>query len=297
MTIEIEPLSPVCGAEVRGVDLTRPLDGPCVERLEQAFAQHGVLLFRAQPLAPAQLTAFARHFGALQPHVQRKYQHPEAPEVVVMTNRNADGSFDDAGAHRGAMESTRDGWHSDLSYDPVPAKATLLHAVEIPSRGGNTCFANVAKLYDELPADLKARIDGREAEFWYGGHSRNKKTMLAASTLDAEGQKSAHAVHPVVNVHPTTGRAAIYANPLITTRILGLSEAESEAVLDALFERMDRPEYRWEHVWAVGDTLMWDNRGGLMHTGRLDYPRDEARRFIRTTVTGMPTRMHRAQAA
>jgi taurine dioxygenase len=128
-----------------------------------------VLLFRGQPLSPPELTAFARQFGPLQPHVQRKYQHPDAPEVVIMTNRNADGSFDDAGAHRGAMEATRDGWHSDLSYDPVPAKATLLHAVEIPSRGGNTCFANVAKLYEDLPADLKARIDGREAEFWYGG--------------------------------------------------------------------------------------------------------------------------------
>lgn len=297
MTIAIEPLSPLCGAEVRGVDITGPLDRPSIERLELAFAQHGVLLFRDQPLSPAQLTAFARCFGALQPHVQRKYQHPEAPEVVMMTNRNADGSFDDAGAHRGAMESTRDGWHSDLSYDPVPAKATLLHALEIPSRGGNTCFANVAKLYADLPLELKARIDGCAAEFRYGGHSRNKKTMLAASALDAEGQESAHAVHPVVNVHPVTGVPAIYANPLITTRILGLSEAESEAVLDALFERMDRPEYRWEHVWAVGDTLMWDNRGGLMHTGRLDYPRDEARRFIRTTVTGQPTAMHRAQAA
>lgn len=297
MTIEINPLSPVCGAEVRGVEIKCPLDAASLSLLEQAFAQHGVLLFRGQPLSPQELTAFARQFGALQPHVQRKYQHPDAPEVVIMTNRNADGSFDDAGAHRGAMEATRDGWHSDLSYDPVPAKATLLHAVEIPSRGGNTCFANVTRLYEDLPADLKARIDGREAEFWYGGHSRNKKTMLAASALDAEGQKSAHAVHPVVNVHPVTGRPAIYVNPLITTRILGLPEDESEAILDTLFDRMDRPEYRWEHVWAVGDTLMWDNRGGLMHTGRLDYPRDEARRFIRTTVTGQPTVNHRARAA
>ena len=297
MTIEIKQLSPICGAEVRGVDMRRPLDADTVDRLEQALAQHGVLMLHEQPLSARELTDFARHFGALQPHVQRKYQHPDAPEVVIMTNRNADGSFDDAGAHRGAMESTRDGWHSDLSYAPVPAKATMLHSLEVPSRGGNTCFANVAKVYEDLPADLKARIDGREAEFWYGGHSRNEKTMLAASALDAEGQKTAHAVHPVVNVHPVTGRPAIYANPLITTRILGLPHAESEAILDTLFDWIDRPEYRWEHVWAVNDTLMWDNRGGLMHTGRLDYPRNEARRFIRTTVTGVPTINHRAAAA
>src|SRR5690606_13834129 len=183
MTLEIIPVSPVCGAEVRGIDMKRPLDPAAAERLDRALAEFGVLVFRGQPLSPVELTAFARHFGPLQPHVQRKYQHPEAPEVVIMTNRKPDGSFDDAGAHRGAMEETRDGWHSDLSYDPVPAKATLLHSVEVPSRGGNTCFANVAKLYADLPDELKARIDGRQAEFWYGGHSRNKKTMLAASAL------------------------------------------------------------------------------------------------------------------
>jgi len=297
MTLEIIPVSPVCGAEVRGIDMKRPLDPAAAERLDRALAEFGVLVFRGQPLSPVELTAFARHFGPLQPHVQRKYQHPEAAEVVIMTNRKPDGSFDDAGAHRGAMEETRDGWHSDLSYDPVPAKATLLHSVEVPSRGGNTCFANVAKLYADLPDELKARIDGRQAEFWYGGHSRNKKTMLAASALDAEGQKTAHAVHPVVNVHPVTGKPAIYVNPLITTHIVGLSDAESEEILETIFDQMDRPEYRWEHVWSVGDTLLWDNRGGLMHTGRLDYPRDEPRRFIRTTVSGVPTVMHRMMAA
>lgn len=104
-------------------------------------------------------------------------------------------------------------------------------------------------------------------------------------------------MHPVVNVHPVTGLPAIYVNPVITTAILGLPEGEGEAIMDALFDRMDRPDYRWEHAWSVGDTLMWDNRGGVMHTGRLDYPRDQARRFIRTTVTGQPILMHQPVAA
>ena len=137
----------------------------------------------------------------------------------------------------------------------------------------------------------------REAEFWYGGHSRNKKTMVAASALDAEAQKAAHAVHPVVNAHPVTGKPGIFVNPLITTRIIGLPDEESEEILETLFDWMDGPDYRREHVWAVGDTLMWDNRGGLMHTGRLDYPRDEPRRFIRTTVTGGPTFKFQPSAA
>ena len=295
--MEIRPISPVGGAEVIGLDMRRPLAPDLVQQLEQAFSQHGVLLFRKQPLSPAELTAFARHFGALQPHVQRRYQHPDAPEVVIMTNRKADGSFDEAGARRGAIENTRDGWHSDLSYDPVPAKATLLHAVEIPSRGGNTCFANSAMAYRDLAPDLKAKLDGREADFVYGGHSRSAKTAIAASALDAQAQATARAVHPAVVVHPVTGRPAIYLNPVIATRILGLSEAESEAVMDAVFDQLDRPQYRWEHQWSVGDTLMWDNLGGTLHTGRLDYPRDEARRFIRTTVRGQPVVMHRATAA
>lgn len=297
MVLEIRRISEVGGAEVRGVDMRRPLARETVQRLDHAFTEHGVLLFRDQPLTPAELTAFSRHFGSLQPHVQRRYQHPEAPEVVIMTNRKPDGTFDEAGARRGAIERTRDGWHSDLSYDPVPAKATLLHSVEIPSSGGNTCFANSALAYRDLPADLKARLDGREAEFVYGGNTYNKKTAIAASTLDAEGQKAAHAVHPAVVAHPVTLQPAIYINPVITTRILGLPEAESEAAMAAAFDAMDRPEYRWEHVWAVGDTLMWDNLGGVMHTGRLDYPLNQARRFIRTTVIGQPVIMHRPGGA
>jgi len=293
MVPEIRRISDVGGAEVRGLDMRRPLDEATRRRLGQAFVEHGVLLFRAQPLTPAELTVFARHFGSLQPHVQRRYQHPEAPEVVIMTNRKADGSFDEAGARRGAIERTRDGWHSDLSYDPVPAKATLLHSVEVPSRGGNTCFANSALAYRDLPAALKAALDGREAEFVYGGNTYNKKTAIAASALDAEGRRSAHAVHPAVVVHPDTGRPAIYINPVITTRIIGLPADESDAVMSAVFDHLDRPEYRWEHAWSVGDTLMWDNLGGVMHTGRLDYPLDEARRFIRTTVRGQPVIMHR----
>ena len=294
MAIEIRKLSPAVGAEVVGLDLTASVEPDTVDALEQAFVESGVLLFREQPLSAEQLVAFSRHFGALQVHVQRAYQHPEVPEVVMMTNRKPDGSFDEAGARRGAIEATRDGWHSDLSYDPIPAKATLLHALDVPSSGGNTCFCNATLAYDALSASLKARLHGLQAEFWYGGNSRNKKTMIAASTLDKTGKETAHAVHPVINAHPVTGMPGIYANPVITTGIVGVSDEESEELLEQLFDVMDQPEFRWEHEWSVGDTLMWENRGGTMHTGRLDYPRDEARRFIRTTVMGGPTAMYAA---
>ena len=288
MEIQITPLSDACGAEVLGLDPRAQLSEAMVADLDQAFLAHGVLLFREQPLSPPELVRFARQFGELQPHVQRAYQHPEAPEIVIMTNRKADGSFDDVGARRGAIEDPRDGWHSDLSYDPKPAKATLLHAVEIPSEGGNTCFANVYAAYESLPEDLKTEIAGLEAEFRLGHGMRNPLGAKAAENLDEAGKRSM-AVHPVVNAHPETGRPAIYVNPLITSHVLGVSEARSEALLDVLFDAIDDPRHHWEHQWTVGDTLMWDNRGGIMHCGGLDYPRDQARRFIRTTVQGGPT--------
>ena len=285
MSVRIEPLSPAIGAEVLGVDPRRPLDAGDGRRpVEAAFEDHGVLLFRDAPMSAAELTAFSRHFGALQPHVQRAYRHPEAPEVVVMTNQHADGSFDETGARRGAIEDVRHGWHSDLSYDPKPAKATLLHATNVPSSGGNTCFANATAAWEALPEAVRARVKGLEALFVYGTDQRNRSLVVAARTLDSEQR----AVHPVVNAHAATGRAAIYANPLLTVGVVGMAQEESDHLLDELYDMLDRPEFHWEHEWSVGDTLMWDNRGGVMHCGRLDYPRNELRRFLRTTVTGGP---------
>ncbi|MEM7255195.1 MAG: TauD/TfdA family dioxygenase [Pseudomonadota bacterium] len=288
MNVSISPFDAGCGAEVIGVDPRTSVEPDVVSAIDQALVEYGVLLIRERPLTAQQLTEFSRRFGPVQPHVQRAYQHPDVPEVVLMTNRRADGSFDEVGARRGAIENTRDGWHSDLSYDPVPAKATLLHAVEIPSHGGNTCFANVFRAYEALDPQLKSQLDGLSAEFTLGANMRNPKAAVAAGNLDTEGKKSA-AVHPVINEHPVSGRPAIYANPLLCNRILNVPAEQSAALLNQVFDTIDRPEFRWEHHWRVGDTLMWDNRGGTMHCGRLDYPRNEARRFIRTTVTGGPT--------
>lgn len=294
MTVTIAPAGKSLGASVEGIDLRRPLATETEAAIEQAFLDHHVLLFRGPTLTAHELSVFSAHFGDLQPHVQRKFQHPEDPNVVEMRNFDADGKFDLAAATRGAMERLRDGWHSDLSYDSVPAKATLLHAHEIPSLGGNTCFTDTHAAYAALPAETKQRIAGLKAEFSYGANSRNKLTNLAASSLDAQGRESTTVVHPVVCVHPVTRRPAIYVNPLIAVRIVDVPDAESEAILDELFDWIDRPEFRWEHEWQVGDTLMWENRGGVMHCGRLDYPRDERRRFIRTTVRGQPIEMHGA---
>ena len=288
MSLEVIALGDACGAEVVGLDMTRPMSDAAKERVWEAFNRHKVLLFRKQPLSARQLADFSAQFGALQEHVQRAYQHPQVPEVVQMTNRKADGSFDEIGAARGAATRTRDGWHSDLSFDPVPAKATLLHAIEIPSSGGNTCFCNTTLVYRALPDSVKSELEGLRAEFIYGMAKRNKLAAKAAQALDAQAKASTIAIHPVVSRHPRTGEPGIFVNPYTTSRIVDLPEAASEALIETLCDAIDDPAFRWEHEWSVGDTLMWDNLGGLLHAGRIDYPRDQARRFIRTTVIGEP---------
>lgn len=294
MGVTVTPLGDYLGAEIANVDLREPPSDDTVAAIEQAFLDHQVLRFRGPLLSVPELAAFSARFGTLQPHVQRKFQHPQDPNVVEMRNYDDDGKFDLAAASRGSMERLRDGWHSDLSYDPAPAKATLLHALQIPDRGGNTVFTSTHAVYEALPDPTKRRLAGLQAEFSYGGNTRNKFTNMAASSLDQAGRDGTTVTHPVVCAHPVTRRPAIYVNPLITVRILGLDEAESDALLDELYDWIDRPEFRWEHEWRLGDTLMWENRGGVMHCGRLDYPRDQHRHMIRTTVRGQPIEAHDA---
>ena len=289
MEIQLRPMSDIGGAEVVGVDVKESLAKEVINEIENALLEYGVLLFRNQKMDASELVNFSSQYGELQPHLQKSYKHPKVPEVVIMTNRNPDGTFDEAGARRGAVENLRDGWHSDLSYDPNPAKATILHSLEVTSRGGNTYFSNVCKAYEAMPEKLKKTAIGKWVELSYGGISmRNKSAAKAAEAMGPNNKNFATAIHPVINVHPVTGKPAIYANPLLAKRILGLTEKQSENLLESLFDWIDRTKYHWAHKWCVGDTIMWENRGGIMHSGRLDYPRNETRRFIRTTIRGGP---------
>ena len=290
----VEPISANLGAEVTGIDLTDSLSSEAVHLIEAAMRRHKVLLFRQQKLNAFELARFARHFGELQAHVQKNYQHAEVPEVVWMTNRKPDGSFDEVGAARGSALETRDGWHSDMAFDPVPAKFTILHALEIPSSGGNTCFANSELVYQLLDTELQERLIGLEANFCYGGQATNQRNQLAANALSEADKSASTAVHPVISAHPETGVPAVFISPYTTSGIRDISTREEREIFDKVYTIMDSEAVRWEHRWSVGDTIMWENRSGLMHSGRLDYPRDESRIFIRTTVRGEPIRAHSA---
>ena len=288
----VKALSPHLGGEITGINLAKPLSIEVTRTIEAAIRQHKVLVFRNQQLNAAELAQFGRHFGQLQAHVQKNYQDKEIPEVVWMTNRKDDGSFDEVGAARGSAKDTRDGWHSDMAFDPVPAKFTILHALQIPSRGGNTCFSNTERVFELLSPTLQRRLIGLKADFSYGGRASNARNQLAANALSDADKAASVAVHPVISTHPETGKPAVFISPYTTSGIRDLTSQEAQNIFDEVYTVMDSAEVRWEHRWSVGDTVMWENRSGLMHSGRLDYPRDEARIFIRTTVKGAPIKAY-----
>ncbi|MEM9682946.1 MAG: TauD/TfdA family dioxygenase, partial [Pseudomonadota bacterium] len=221
MAIEIVKLGEAAGAEVRGLDPRAAWDDETVRAVRRAFLDHLVLVFHGDILSPRDFMAFSRNFGDLQPHVAKKYRHPEAEDIVMMTNVDKDGKFDAVGAGRGV------GWHSDLSYDQVPAKATLLHALELPDRGGDTRFANMYRAYETMPSSLKNRITGLKALFRYGG-----RQGLSREHLSAADKAAPPVVHPVVRLHPETGRPAVYVNPYHVLSIQGMARDESDDLLD-----------------------------------------------------------------
>jgi len=267
------------GADVLGLDLSRPLSVEDFQRLHRAHLDHHVLVFRDQQITPAQQVEFSRRFGALQIHVLRNFQLLDHPEVLVVSNICENGApigLGDAGHF----------WHSDLSYKETPSLGSMLHAQELPSEGGDTLFANQHTAWDALPDALKREVEGLRAEHWYLAkyeelRQRNPfRPKLTQAQIDEV--KPVH--HPVVRTHPETGRKALFVSEHFTTRILGVSEGRSRALLAALFDHGTRAEHVYRHQWRPHDMVFWDNRS-LMHlaAGCPDHLR---RKLYRTTIEG-----------
>jgi taurine dioxygenase len=272
-SLTVKPLSPALGAEIVGIDLSKPLDGATVAAIRAAWTEHLVLLFRNQTLSEDDQVRFARHFGELQQRPRPKDLRAEAkvknPEVMLVSNIRENGKL------IGSLPDGEMQFHSDMCYIPTPPKGTFLYAIEIPSRGGDTLFLNMYKAYEALTPEMKARINDRTAVniFLYGSTSR-------------EGNKPdfnvhPHASHPMVRVHPESGRPALYLNRLMTWNIEGMEEGESKALLDRLFDHVEQPQFIYEHKWRVGDLILWDNRCTLH--ARTDFS-DKERRLLRRVV-------------
>jgi len=269
MGMEIIKLAEPLYAEVRGVDISGPLDAETRDAIYSAFLEHHVLVFRDRPLTPRQMVEFERVFGLPLVHVTKKYRHPEIDELIVMTNLNADGEVD-------AFESRRGlGWHSDMCYLDVPARATMLHPLEIPDEGGDTLFANMVMAWAEMPEALKSRLRDRRGTFRFGGRSADVQNRL-----DPADRDKPLIDHPAVRRHPDTGRESIFVNPIHTVGILGMDDGEAVELLDEVYAWCGQPRYQARHQWRMGDTLVWDNRC-TWHSASGDNPLRQRRRFLR----------------
>ena len=270
-SLRTRPLSLALGAEILDVDLSQPISDPLFERIRGCWHDNIVVLFRNQRLSEADQVRFAERFGPLALSHTRRYTTAN-PAVMLISNIRENGK------QIGALPDGEMQFHSDQCYQEKPAMASMLYAIEIPSAGGNTLFANAYKAYETLPDEIKRCLDGRKALHAYDYDNASMKR----GTQIKEGVP--HFAHPVFRTHPATGRKALYVNRLMTIAIEGLPEAESDELLEFLFAHQENPAFIYEHVWRVNDLLMWDNRCALH--ARSDFSNDERRLMRRVTVLG-----------
>lgn len=267
--LEIVPSGAAVGAEVRGIDLSQPIPDDVAEALRDAWGKHLVLLFRDQEMTPEQYLLAAQIFGKPQVGAARAYFEKAGtldtihtlpvPEVSVLSNLDKNGTPVKENAGLGSLEVV---WHSDNSYIEQPPAGSTLYAREIPDDGtGKTSFNNQYLAYEELPDDLKQAVDGKRSK---QDASRNSAGTLRPGVKKPEKPEDVPGpMHPLVRVHPATGRKALYLGRrrvYPSQFIEGVSHEESEALLDRLWEHATQPKYAWQHVWRVGDMLVWDNR-------------------------------------
>jgi taurine dioxygenase len=268
-TIKVTPFAPALGAEVRGINLADGLDEETYREVRTAFLQYGVLFFKEQSeILPSVHVAIGRTFGELHMHPAAP-QMPDYPEVFIIH------------AHRDSKVANGEFWHSDVSCDEVPPLGTMLQIHVLPEIGGDTLFANMYAAYDALSAPMKQMLDGltarHESEHIYRGRYSDRG-------VDDAGRTYPQADHPVIRTHPETGGKALFVNRTFTTRINELSETESRAVLDLLFDHSEQIDFQIRFRWERNDLAFWDNRC-VMHRAIWDYWPNE-RKGRRVTIKG-----------
>ena len=274
--IEVQPTSGALGAVISGVDLATELDSHVVSDIRQAFHDHGVIFFRGQHLTPAQHIAFAERMGGI--NINRFFKTaPDHPQIAEVRKEPAQ------------TTNIGGGWHTDHSYDQIPALGSILLARQVPPRGGDTLFACMCQAYEALSSGLKTTLRGLR-----GVHS--SRHVFDAKSLQNNPDRNGRlinpdlatqdAVHPVVIRHPDTGRATLYVNAGFTTHFEGWTEKESKPLLDYLYQHASRPEFQTRFKWEEGSMAFWDNRA-TWHYALNDY-QGERRLMHRITIEGVP---------
>lgn len=270
--MHIQPLTGALGAEIHGADLRQPEQ---FSAIQDAFAQYSVIVLRAQQITPDDHIAFASRFGQI--NVNRFFRpvdtHPQIATVLKEKDQ----------AH-----AVGEGWHTDHSYDQVPAMGSILRAVELPPFGGDTLFVSMAAAYAALSPKMQGFLDGlvavHSSRHAFGVQAQDSEAARSGRLRNADAATQ-DARHPVVITHPLSGRRGIYVNPVFTTHIEGLSDTESEAMLKMLYEHCQQPEFQCRLRWQEGDVTIWDNRA-TWHKAINDY-HGYRRLMHRITVEGV----------
>ena len=292
MALTIQPLHPGFAAEASGLDLRRPIDAATAAAIEAAMDRHAVLVFRDQPVDEEQQLAFTRWFGTLDLGLKKVLRAPNRfkhEESIDISNVGLDGEVLGRNHRKQFSNIANQLWHSDSSFQQPPAKYSLLSALVVPPRGGETEYADMRAAYDALPDDMKARIDGLVAEHW-ALHSR----ILLGDTGYTEAQKAIipPVRWPVVRTHPGSGRKTLFIG-VHCREVLGVSLPEGRMLLLDLLEHATQRDFVYRHAWRVGDLVMWDNRC-VLHRGRYFDP--TVRRELRRSTTEDPASVQETAA-
>ena len=282
----VEPVTPTIGAEISGVDLSRPLDEATAAGIQDALRQWRVVFFRDQHLTNEQLKAFGRSFGPLTPAhpiANGLEDHPEIWERAIDEYRARRVAND---TRRPSARPPRDykGWHIDITFVANPNRYSILYGVQIPPYGGDTLFANLIAAYQGLSEPIRRLIDGLQAVHQTSAYDAGEREPRR----DGRPTGPFAALHPLVRIHPETGERLLFLNPGTTTHIVGLKERESDALIELLYQELIRPEYAARFRWRPGSLVVWDNPA-VAHAGPSDYaPVDLPRIVRRITVAGEP---------
>lgn len=274
--LSVVQLSPHIGVEVRDIDLREAFDPSIIDAIRQAWLAHSVILFRNQRLSQEDLLGITGYFGEIgtlgrPPEFYPKGYARLLPNIMMISNIRENGET------IGALPDGEMMFHHDMLHAEVPHDATLLYSMEVPTYGGDTLFASGYAAYESLDPVIRRKLEGRNAfhHYNYGSTQKGDDRGVAAY---------GESVHPIFRTHNETGRKAVYVNRLMTVGIVGMPHEESDPLLKAVFDHSERPEFVYTHSWRVGDLLVWDNRCS-MHA-RTDFPSDQRRLMLRTTVKG-----------
>ncbi len=272
------------GARISGINLRDPLSAEDFRTILRALGHHGVLCFPGQDLNASKLSIFGGRFGGLEQNVANMFYAEGHPEVMILSNMR-----DQEGKPIGLGDAGQ-GWHTDMSYSREVAICNVLHARKVPMRDGrplgDTQFLDMHKAYEDLPEAVKTKLEGRSAthdfnKFWE--LMRSRPGSPRAPLTEEQRRKKPPVSQPIFKVHPITGRRVLYCNPGYAIAIDGMETAESDAMLDFLFEHQSQEKYLYSHAWTAGDVLMWDNIA-TTHNAVADYKPEEHRFILRVQV-------------